>query len=424
VKEYSYWLDTVAPPPIEGESRRPGRVDVAIVGAGYTGLAAARQLARAGAAVVVFEREHVGWGASSRNGGQVLTGMKVEPAGLVARFGEAGARRLFEISLESIDALERLIASEKIDCEHERTGHLQAASKPSHFAAFREEQTLLHRVFGHRVELLSAAEQHAEIGSAAYHGLMIDEASGALNPAKYVFGLASAARRAGAAIAEREAVRRVTRRGSRWTLTTAAREVDAADVLWATNGYTNGAAAGLSRRLVPIGSYIVATAPIGEAVAASLLPRGRVAFDSRHFLHYFRVTRDRRLLFGGRAEFTTPDAEATSRAATILAGELARVFPVLAGVTIEYAWGGQVAFTRDQLPRAGRLDAAYYAGGYCGHGIAMATALGTLIARRISGEAIDHPLIDDRFAPIPLYRGRPWFLPLVGAWYRLEDLAD
>jgi glycine/D-amino acid oxidase-like deaminating enzyme len=157
-----------------------------IVGAGYTGLAAARQLARAGADVVVLGREHIGFGASSRNGGQVLTGMKLEAATLLARYGEARARQLFDVGGQAIAGLEALLSEEAIDCEYSRVGHIQAAWKVKHFDAFREEQSLLARVFAHRVELVSPAEQRSEVGSDAYHGLLVDERSGALNPAKYV----------------------------------------------------------------------------------------------------------------------------------------------------------------------------------------------------------------------------------------------
>ena len=128
-----------------------------------------------------------------------------------------------------------------------------------------------------------------------------------------------------------------------------------------------------------------------------------------------------RLLFGGRAEFSAPTAESTRRAASVLRVGLARVFPRLASIRVEYAWGGRVAFTRDQLPHAGRLDGLHYAGGYCGHGVAMATYLGAIVGRRIAGEPIEHPLIDDRFPAIPFYRGNPWFLPLVGAYYKVKD---
>ena len=426
MNEYSYWLDTL-PAGTQNVERRtqnsdlPPRADVVIVGAGYTGLAAARQLARAGASVLVVEREQIGWGASSRNGGQVLTGMKLEAATLVAKFGEAKARTLFDIASASIDRLEAIVAEESIDCEYERSGHIQAAWKPSHFKAFRDEQTLLARVFHHQVHLVPREEQRREIGSDRYHGLLVDERSGAINPAQYVRGLAAAAIRRGVSIATGVGVTAVQRQPGGWRVQTTKGDVLARDVLFATNGYTNGASPALQRRFVPIGSYIIATEPLDESQAVALLPKRRMAFDSKNFLYYFRTTTDRRLLFGGRAEFgrTTPDT--TRRAAAILRRGMTSIFPGLAAVRIDYAWGGNVAFTRDQMPRAGRLDDVYYAGGYCGHGVAMATYLGEQIARRIAGEPIDHPLFDDRFAAIPLYTGNPWFLPLVGAYYQVRD---
>jgi glycine/D-amino acid oxidase-like deaminating enzyme len=433
VKEYPYWWDTVpafSESPIGFESpipnpesrlNMPSRADVAIVGAGYTGLAAARQLAKAGASVVVIERGGVGCGASSRNAGQVLTGLRLDAATLMSRYGERRSRALFAVAAESRAMLERIVADERIDCDLHRSGHLAAAWKRSHFAAFRTEQALLARTFGHRVGLVSRAEQRTEIGTSLYHGLLVDEHSLAINPARYVLGLADAARRAGATIADRTAVTHVERRGARWRVMTERGPVDAGDLLVATNGYTTRAFPALRRRFVPIGSYIIVTAPLAPADAARILPKGRMAFDSKYFLYYFRLTPDRRLLFGGRAEFSEPDAGSARRAARILRKGLRTVFPDLATASIEYAWGGNAAFTRDEMPRAGTLNRMYYAGGYGGHGIALATHLGASIARRIAGEPIDHPLFDDRFAPIPLYHGTPWFLPAAGAYYRLKD---
>jgi len=426
VIERPYWWDTVpewsaAAPASQHPDFTARDWDVAIVGGGYTGLAAARQLARSGASVVLFERSAIGSGASSRNGGQVLVGMKIDPAALVERFGESRARRLFDISLDAIRELERVVADEAIACDYQRTGHLQAACKPAHFEAFRDEQALLARVFDHRVELVPRSEQRTEIGSDLYHGVMIDERSGALNPARLVDGLARAACRAGAVVAHNTAVHSLVQSRTGWTLDTSEGRCAARDVLLATNGYTDTASPALQRRFVPIGSYIIATEPLSHADAATVLPRRRMAFDSKHFLFYFRLSADNRLLFGGRAEFSTPTPQSTARAAQILRNGLARVFPSLAAARIDYAWSGNVAFTRDQMPHAGRLDGAYYAGGYCGHGIAMATYLGALVARRIAGEQVEHPLMDDALAPIPLYRGRPWFLPAVGAYYKMKD---
>jgi len=443
VKEYPYWWDTVPALragnlelktenlelrtenlELKTENLELGsgrRYDAVIVGAGYTGLAAARHLARAGASVVVLERGHVAFGASSRNGGQVLTGLKLDPHTLVARYGESRARSLFDVARESIARLEALVSEESIACEYERTGHIQAAWKPAHFDRFRKDQALLARVFDHRVELVSESEQRRELGSSAYHGLLVDEHSGSLNPARYAYGLAAAARRAGACLVTGTEVTAIRRDGDSHHIETSAGVVRAQDVLVATNGYTDRSAPALQRRLVPIGSYIVATAPLSVAAAASVLPKRRVAFDSKNFLYYFRVTSDRRLLFGGRAEFRQPDANATRRAAAILRAGIAKIFPELANEQIEYSWGGNVAFTRDQLPHAGKLDGMYFAGGYCGHGVAMATYLGELVARRMAGEPIDHPLVADRFPAIPFYSGRPWFLPLVGAYYKVKD---
>ena len=374
--------------------------------------------------MVVFDRGLAGCGASSRNAGQVLTGLKLDPATLIARYGESRARELFQISRDSIAALEALIADERMECGLEQTGHVQAAAKPSHFAAFRDEQALLARVFNHDVSLVEASEQAAELGTSRYHGLMIDKGSRAINPAQYVHGLARAAVHAGARIAESTAVTRIARDGREWTIATSRGEFLAKDVLVATNGYTDAAVPALQRRFIPIGSYIIATAPLPAAVAARLLPRRRMVFDSKHFLHYFRLTADNRLLFGGRAEFSGPTLESAKRAEAILRRGMASIFPELAATPIDYAWSGHVGFTRDQMPHAGLLDGLFYAGGYCGHGVAMATHLGSLIARRIGGEHLEHPLFDDRFAPIPLYYGRPWFLPLVGVYYRFRDLID
>jgi glycine/D-amino acid oxidase-like deaminating enzyme len=369
----------------------------------------------------VVDREHVGAGASSRNGGQVLTGLKLDPSTLVARYGEARARELFEISRDARARLETMVAGEGIDCDLERVGHLQAAWNTAHFAAFRDEQALLARVFNHHVALVEPKEQQSELGTTRYFGLLVDEASAAINPARYVYGLGEVARRRGVEIVTGRDVTHLERRGGRWRIGTSGSDLEAGDVLLATNGYISSVSPPLQRRIIPIGSYVIATEPLGESIVSRLVPRRRVVFDSKHLLFYFRVTADGRLVFGGRAEFGRPSSDAVRRAARILSRGMTTVFPELADVRIDYGWGGVVAFTRDEMPHAGRFDGVYFAAGYCGHGIAMATYVGELIARRIAGEIFEHPLVDGPFPAVPLYRGTPWFLPFVGAYYEVMD---
>lgn len=422
MEETPYWSSAVEPFPGPGPGAPlPDRADVVVVGAGYTGLAAARRLARAGASVVVLEKEAVGAGASSRNGGQVLTGLKVGPEALLRRFGRERARELFSASLRAIAFLETLLAEEGIECEYVRCGHLEAAFKPAHFEALRREQEVLAQEFDHPVRLLTRSEQGAEVGTNFYHGLLLDERSGALHPARYVQGLALSAARAGADLRPHTPALAVQPDGGGFRVKTAQGPIRARDVLMATNGYTDAALPALRRRLIPVGSYIVATAPLGEEQAAAILPRRRVLFDSKHFLFYFRLAPDRRLIFGGRAQWTPATASSIRTSAAILRRELVRVFPALAGVPIEYAWGGNVCFTTDLLPRAGRLGGVHYAVGYAGHGVAMATYLGDAVAEIILGGEDRNPFRGLPFRAIPLYDGRPWFLPLVGAWYTVLD---
>jgi len=422
LKQTPYWWETVGasasgPPPTE----LPERADVAVVGGGYTGLSAARTLAAAGASVVVLEGRTVGWGASSRNGGQVLTGGKLGAPELLRRFGRERARRLHRASLDAIDFVERLVQNEGIDCGFARVGHLDAAAKPSHFASLERQQDTLGREFDHRVTLIPRTAQRAELGSDYYHGALLDEASGCLNPARYVAGLAAAAARRGARLAEHATVARIERGSGGFRLETSRGTLAAREVLVASNGYTTALTPRLRRRVIPLGSYIIATAPLPEATAAALLPRRRVVFDSKHFLYYFRLSEDRRLLFGGRAQFTPATEGSTRRSAEILRRGLLHVFPELAGVEIEYVWSGNVCFTRDLFPHAGTLDELRYAMGYCGHGVAMASYLGDVMADVMLGRPDRNPFRDLPFPAIPLYDGRPWFLPAVALWFRLLD---
>ena len=417
-EERCLWTAASPGSPVVEAVPLPDRTDVAIVGGGYTGLAAARALAGRGVDVTLLERHHVGWGASGRNGGFVLPGYKPDVQVLATKLGLAAARRLFETSLEAVRFLESVIAQEAIDCDYVRCGSLLLAAKPGHLRGLRDGQQFLQAKLGYETVLLGPDEVRAELGSARYHGGLLDRGAGALHPVRYLRGLAASAVRSGARIIEGVEVRRLTRVGSKSVLETSRGVLPAGEVLVATNGYTGPLCPSLQRRVVPIGSYLIATAPLEPSLARRLIPNGRVLSDTKNLLYYFRLSPDGRMVFGGRAAFTpTPVA----RSAAILERGMREVFPELAGVPIEYAWGGQVAFTLDQLPHAGRLDGVHYALGYCGHGVALSTWLGTRLGEALAGAGELPALGPGRFRSVPLYFGRPWFLPLVGAWFRVAD---
>ncbi len=423
LKQQPYWWDTVAMP--AGRQRPlPSNVDVAVIGGGITGLCAARALASRGATVAVLEARTIGWGASSRNGGMVLTGYKLGTSTLVARYGRDTARQLFRASVDAVDCVEQLVSAEQIDCQFARCGHLALASKPVHYRQLVRSGQELAREFAHEVHPIERTELRREIGSDHFFGGLVDPRSAGINPARYVAGLARAARSAGASLHENTPVHGLERHGFRWRVTVSGGELQANEVLAATSGYTGTATPALRRRVVPIGSYIVATGRLTEAAAQEISPRGRMMYDSRHFLHYFRLTPDRRLLFGGRACFV-PETESTVlESAVVLRADMLEVFPQLRDTRVEYAWGGTLDFAFDTMPHAGKLDGYHYALGYAGHGVALATYLGTHIGETIGKEhPRTLPLAGLRFpgAPLGLYRGKPWFLPLVAGWYRFLD---
>ena len=423
LKQCSYWGETVVIPAIDSMPL-PTSIDVVVIGGGITGLCAARALAGRGVGVAVLEARSIGWGASTRNAGMVLTGLKVGAGTLIARYGRDLARQLFKASLDAVDLVENLVASERIDCHFNRCGHLSLACKPAHYQHFETAADLLAREFAHPVQLLPRAQLRAEIGSEVYHGGLVDGSSASLNPAQYVAGLTRAARDAGALLHENTPVHAVARHGLRWRVSTEHGAIDAAEILVATSGYTGAATPTLRRKILPIGSYVIATEPLSEALARELSPRARMMYDSRHFLHYFRLTPDRRLLFGGRARFV-PETELTVRqSAAVLRQGMLAVFPQLQQQRVEYAWGGTLDFTYDTMPHVGQVDGCHYALGYAGHGVALASLLGTRVGETLGTGAVNEmPFAQLPFpgAPLGLYSGQAWFLSFAAAWYKFLD---
>ena len=426
LQEHNYWLTTTDFPKTQPRPL-PARVDVAVIGAGFTGLSAARTLAKRAAKVAVLESETIGWGASSRNGGMVLTGMKLGVNKLIAMYGRELTRRMYAASLETLDCVEQIIREEAIDCDFSRCGHLEVACKQKHFDDYARQAEVIARELNHQLRVVQRHELNAEIGSTIYYGGMVDEVSAGLNPARYVAGLGRAAMKAGAEIFEHtcvEGLQRESRQGeSGWKIVTSQGTLWAREVFVGTSGYTDKATPALQKKLIPIGSFIITTEILPEALAHELSPRNRMIYDSKNYLYYYRLTPDRRMLFGGRAAFFPETDQTIRRSAEILRRGMIDVYPQLRDAKVEYVWGGTLDFAFDIMPHAGQIDGMYYALGYAGHGVAMATYQGQKIGELISGGKPENPFVGIPFpgAPMGLYNGRPWFLPFAGVWYKFLD---
>lgn len=406
-----------AEPP--ADAPMPQTVDVAVVGAGLTGLSAARTLAKGGASAAVFETNTVAWGASGRNGGQVSVGAKRGPDGWVEEYGKELAIQLWKASIDSVTFVEDLVKKEKIDCGWVRNGLYEACYKSEHFGHLAEWQKYMAEEFDYPLELVPPMRQKEELGCDLYHGGMVDEFAGMLNPYLYTRGLAAAAMKAGAQIFERTEVLGLSPSGDGWNVTTSRGTVAASDVLVATNGYTGATTPQLQRRVVPVGSHIIATEPMDKDLALSVIPKRRIVYDSKKMLFYFTLSADDRLVFGGRAAWRPVTAQQSGE---ILQKHMVRYFPQLAGVKVEYTWHGQVCMTMDFDPHLGKMDGLHYCMGYCGHGVAMSTHLGDVMAGLIAGKPGDSPFLQLKPLPkIPLYTGNPWFLPAADVYYRTYD---
>ena len=415
----SFWQATMPELPDRSGRPLPDSADVVVIGGGYAGINAARELARRGVRVTLLEAMTLGFGASTRNGGIVHAGYKWGPRELMQRYGEETGRALYQETLDGYQTVKRLITDEAIDCDFREVGHLELAYAPSHVEDLQHAAGSL-ALMGIETAFVPRERIRDEIGSDAYFAALVVEGSGLIHPGRYFAGLAAAADRAGADLHEGTRARAIRRQGDgRFVVETERGAILAGDVFVATNGYTDGVAPSLRRRIIPIGSYIIASEPLPEELAREISPKGRSFFDTKNFLYYWHISADRRMIFGGRASFMPTSID---RTAAILHKGLLEVHPQLAGYRIDYAWGGNVGFTFDRMPHVGRTkDGIAYAMGCCGTGVALMTQLGTQAGAWLAGgEAPTLARLPFPLVPVP-YEGRPWFLPLAGEWFRFRD---
>ena len=317
---------------------------------------------------------------------------------------------------------------ENIACDFARTGHLEVACKAAHFDDYARQVEVIAREFNHQLRVVPRDQLRDEIGSDIYYGGMVDEISVGLNPARYVAGLGTAAMRAGAQICERTRLQslaaRIARNGaSGFKLTTPRRVSGRATFSLEPAATPAQRLPRCRRRIIPIGSFIITTEVLPEALARELSPRNRQIYDSKNYLYYYRLTPDNRMLFGGRAAFFPETDQTIRKSAEILRRGMIDVYPQLRDTKVEYVWGGTLDFCFDIMPHAGQIDGIYFAVGYAGHGVAMATYQGQKMAEWIADGKTDNPFTEIPFpgAPLGLYNGKPWFLPFAGAYYKVLD---
>lgn len=418
MKQTPFWVEE-HPRPENITSDLPGDADVMIVGSGLTGLTAALRLARGGKSVVVVDSGEIASGASSINGGMVSPDIKAGIKSIFDQHGPELGREMWQATVRSVDIVSDLAATESIDAKIMRGGMAALGIGPDAQARFEQSVSWYREHVGVDWEVLGPARVGEVIGSGPFTTAIFEPEGFGIQPARFVFGIATRAAAAGARLVPHCEAASFHREGPGFRVVTSKGSVKAGEIVLATNGYTTDRpSAELARRIVPVGSYIVVTEPIG-ARATEIFPGGAMTYTKKRLLNYMRRTPDGRIMIGGRRNLHTGlDLE---ESATALRNQLIGYFPQLGDVPLTHVWGGKLAVPFDLVPHMGQVDGAWYALGYAGHGVGLSTLMGHDLAGMLLGEAppsvftkVPHPT---RF----YYRGNPWFLTPASILYRTLD---
>jgi len=418
------WWETAPQPKTYTGKTLPKKTDVVIVGGGFTGTSAALHLAKNGARATLLEAKSIGHEASSRNGGQALSCLHYTLTEIIEQHGRELAREMFLAAVNAADTVERIVTEENIDCDYVRCGSIEAASKPGHFERLKREQEALREVVNFDTQLFSKDKVSVELGTDAYHGLLVNPRGGSVQPAKFVRGMAEAAERAGADIYEGVRVINIERvegsmDGTRFKVQTEAGEIAAKEVIVAANAWVGKLIPQFRYKVFPGESYVIATEPLHDELAKRLIPNNRVVYDTRHILAYYRLSPDKRMVWGG--ELTMRGAN-PQRNINALRQGMARIFPELANAKLDYFWNGTLALTMDETAHAGQTsDGLWYSMAYVGHGVTLATYLGMQMANGILGKPMNNPFADLNIPPAPPYRDSVWLVNIGKLWYRFLD---
>ncbi|MDH5606393.1 MAG: FAD-binding oxidoreductase [Anaerolineae bacterium] len=420
LKMLPLWTDQFPRPKDLPVGELPEKADVVIVGSGYTGLNAALALAEAGASVVVVEQNVIGWGASSRNGSMLTSGLKAKSKIIKKRYGAALADHFWRWSVDAIGYVGETVRKNKIDCDYKNVGNLYLASKASHAENVKAHGEYLNKEFGYATtRWIPKEEIHSEIGSDEFHGGLLDTTACRLQPAKYVFGLARAAAQKGAVLVENARVTGISGKRGGLKVTTEKGQISAKEVLMATGGYTTNLVPKVRWGIFPVGSYIIATEPLPDDLRRSLSPNDRVFYDSNIFLNYFTMTAEGRFMLGGRANLS-PNLD-LRKSAAILHGRMLQIFPQLKGIPLTHSWSGKLGISFDQMPHVGLANGVHYAYGYSGHGVSIASYLGNEVGAMMAGSGARSKYMDIKHPRTIFSSLDPLYLPFVSAYFKLLD---